>query len=161
MVGYGAVISLQQTINRILESSRISLLPPSAEIIQLTYRELTPLQKTLKRLDRISKSKSRKKVNALDGRIKEVVWRFEDLLESHLSHQILSQQSEIDGVCLFSVDLQSLQLDVDSFIETVKDMEKMYLLELGSLPEVEEDEPEMAGGGRLTWGTAGMWADRR
>ncbi|KAH6828922.1 hypothetical protein C2S53_013489 [Perilla frutescens var. hirtella] len=140
MAGYGAVVSLQQTINRILESSRISLLPPSAEIIQLTYRELTPLQKTLKRLDRISKSKSRKKVNALDGRIKQAVWRFEDLLESHLSHQILSQQSEIDCVHLFSVDLQSLQHDVDSFIETVKDMEKMYVLELGSLPEVEEDE---------------------
>ncbi|KAH6761497.1 hypothetical protein C2S52_018930 [Perilla frutescens var. hirtella] len=140
MAAYGAVVSLQRTIECILQSSRISLVSQCSEIIQLVYREVQSLQKILKRLDGISPSKSRKKVNALDGRIKEEVWRFEDVLESHLSDQILSHHFERDSdhVLLFSIDV--LRNDVGTFIETVKDMKNKYIHELDNMPQVEEDD---------------------
>ncbi|XP_057789284.1 disease resistance protein RPP13-like [Salvia miltiorrhiza] len=51
-------------------------------------------------MDRTRTSKSRKKVNALDGRIKELIWEFQDLLESLLYQQILGipSQSRADQV---------------------------------------------------------------
>ncbi|XP_057797010.1 putative disease resistance RPP13-like protein 2 [Salvia miltiorrhiza] len=91
MTAYGAVNSLRNTIDYILHSSYFNLVEPSPQIIQLAYNELDPLQEILERLDRTRTSKSRKKVNALDGRIKELIWEFQDLLESLLYHQIFSQ----------------------------------------------------------------------
>ncbi|XP_057789235.1 putative late blight resistance protein homolog R1C-3 isoform X2 [Salvia miltiorrhiza] len=91
MTAYGAVNSLRNTIDYILNSSHYSLVQPSPHIIQLAYQELDPLQEILEILDRTITSKSRKKVNGLDGRIKELIWEFQDLLESLLYQQILSQ----------------------------------------------------------------------
>lgn len=138
MAGYGAVVSFQQTVERILDSSRISLVSPSRDIVLLAYREINRLREIMLRLDMISPSKSRKKVNALDAQIKQVFWVFEDLLECDLCYQFLSQ-FEIDSL-LFSVDLQSLLPDFNYFIEVVKYMEKNYLFELENMPELEEDE---------------------
>ncbi|XP_057789266.1 putative late blight resistance protein homolog R1B-23 isoform X2 [Salvia miltiorrhiza] len=91
MTAYGAANSLRNTIDYILHSSHFIVVDPSPRILQLAYEELDPLQEILERLDRTRTSKSRKKVNALDGRIKELIWEFEDLLESPLYQQILSQ----------------------------------------------------------------------
>ncbi|XP_057784515.1 putative late blight resistance protein homolog R1C-3 [Salvia miltiorrhiza] len=127
MTTYGAIISLKNTIQYILHSSHIiSLLDPSLHITQLAYKELQPFQEILEKLDNTSKSSSRKKVNALDGRIKEALWKFEDLLES--IHSDL--QSPLDR----------LRDDVDSFIHTLKDMEREYLYELQNMLE-DDDEP--------------------
>ncbi|XP_047954088.1 putative late blight resistance protein homolog R1A-10 [Salvia hispanica] len=98
------------------------------------------LEKVLLKLDETGYSKIRTKVNALDERIKEVVWEFEDLLESHYADQILPQlESERDGSS-FLVDMQSLQQSVDCFIERVMVMEAEYDVELLNMPE-EEGEP--------------------
>lgn len=100
MTAHGAVISLKNTIDYILHCSHFSLVEPSLDIMQPAYKELQPLQEILERLDSTSISKSRKKVNDVDGRIKERLWEFEDLLESHiLSQQILSQSPphQVDG----------------------------------------------------------------
>ncbi|XP_057789230.1 putative late blight resistance protein homolog R1C-3 [Salvia miltiorrhiza] len=91
MTAFGAVISLRNTIDFILHSSHFSLIEPSPHIIQLVYEELDPLQEILYTLDDTSKSKSRKKVNALDGRIKDLIWEFEDLLVYLLHQQIHSK----------------------------------------------------------------------
>ncbi|XP_057767626.1 putative late blight resistance protein homolog R1B-12 [Salvia miltiorrhiza] len=108
MTAYGAVKSLRNTIDYILHSSHFRLVPHSRDIIKLAYKELQPLQEMLERLDSTRTSKSRKEVNALDGRIKEILLEFEDLLESLVYQQIHSQiradqlyEEMKDRVCKF------------------------------------------------------------
>ncbi|XP_047955460.1 putative late blight resistance protein homolog R1A-4 [Salvia hispanica] len=184
MAAYGAAISLKNTIQRILQSSRISLVSPSPQIsyssysdvfdnsyfkammaaygkakslknkirhrrpsphlLQQAYDAMCRLQKVLLKLEETSCSKIRTKVNALDERIKEVVWEFEDLLESLLADQLLaqlesSQRGEGDQLS-FSVDLLNLQRCVDYLLERVRAMEAEYDIELANMPE-EEGEP--------------------
>ncbi|XP_057810273.1 disease resistance protein RGA5-like [Salvia miltiorrhiza] len=140
MAAFGAAASLKNTILRILQSSRISLVSHSPQILQPVYYEMDRLQKVLLELDETSCSKIRTEVNALDEVIKEAVWEFEDLLESHILHQILPQlESERDNLS-FSVDVQSLQHHVDCFVEMVKMMEEEYFIEMGNMAE-EEGEP--------------------
>ncbi|XP_057775801.1 putative late blight resistance protein homolog R1B-17 [Salvia miltiorrhiza] len=140
MAAYGAAISLKNTIQRILQSSRISLISHSPQILQLVYDQMDYLQRVLRLLDKTSCSKIRAEVNALDELIKEAVWEFEDLLESHLLHQILPQLESERYNLSFSVDLQSLQHHVACFIEMVKMMEVEYFIEMENMPE-EEGEP--------------------
>ncbi|XP_047975744.1 putative late blight resistance protein homolog R1A-4 isoform X1 [Salvia hispanica] len=140
MAAYGAAISLKNTIQCILQSSRISLAPPSPQVLQPTFDAMASLQRALLKLDETGYSKIRTKVNALDKRIKEVVWEFEDLLESHCTNQILPQlETERDHLS-FCVDLQSLRQSVDCFVERVTAMEAEYVIELVNMPE-EEGEP--------------------
>ncbi|XP_047956588.1 disease resistance protein RPH8A-like [Salvia hispanica] len=102
---------------------------------------MSRLQKVLLKLDETGYSKIRTKVNALDEQIKEVVWEFEDLLESHVYQQILPQlESSGDHMAAIFVDLQSLQQSVDCFVERVKAMEAEYDIELLNMPD-EEGEP--------------------
>ncbi|XP_057795502.1 putative late blight resistance protein homolog R1A-10 [Salvia miltiorrhiza] len=143
MAAYASVISLKHTIKRLLNSSEILLLPPSPEIIESASNELQSLRKTLIRLDRGSKSSSRKKINALDEQIREAVCKLEDLLESHLSNQILSQSEEEiteDGI-QFSIDLQESEHEILCLVEALKEMELDYIKELDN-PEVEEEEDD-------------------
>ncbi|XP_047957190.1 putative late blight resistance protein homolog R1B-8 isoform X2 [Salvia hispanica] len=140
MAAYGAATSLKNTIQHILQSSRISLVPPSPQILRPAYLATRRMQKVLLKLDETGYSKIRMKVNALDERIKEAIWEFEYLLESHFTHQILPQlESERDDLS-FYVDLQSLRQSVDCFIERMTTMEAEYDIELANMPE-EEGEP--------------------
>ncbi|XP_047954058.1 putative late blight resistance protein homolog R1C-3 [Salvia hispanica] len=144
MAAFGAVASLKNTIKHILQLSRISLVPPSPQILQSAYDAMCSLQEVLLKLEHTGFSKMRTKVNDLDGRIKEVVWEFEDLLDSHVYDQIPPQLesssiSERDQLP-FSVDLQILQQNLDCFLEMVAVMEVEYLIELLNMPE-EEGEP--------------------
>ncbi|XP_057810264.1 putative late blight resistance protein homolog R1A-10 [Salvia miltiorrhiza] len=140
MAAYGAAASLKNTIQRILQSSRISLVSHSPQILQPAYDEMDRLQKVLLKLDETSCSKIRTKVNAVDERIKESVWEFEDLLESHVLHQILPQLESERSNLSFSVDLHSLQHRVDCFVEKMKMMEVEYTHEMENMAE-EEGEP--------------------
>ncbi|XP_057812418.1 putative late blight resistance protein homolog R1A-10 isoform X2 [Salvia miltiorrhiza] len=144
MAAYGAATSLKNTIQRILQSSRISLVSHSPEILLPAYDEMDRLQRVLLLLDNTSYSKIRTKVNAADERIKEAVWEFEDLLESSILHHILPQLESRSGgekdTLSLSVDLQSLQHSVGGFVEMVKMMKVEYVIELESMPE-EEGEP--------------------
>ncbi|XP_057812477.1 probable disease resistance RPP8-like protein 4 isoform X2 [Salvia miltiorrhiza] len=140
MAAFGAAASLKNTILRILQSSRISLVSHSPQILQPASDGMDRLQKVLRKLDETSCSKIRTEVNALDELIKEAVWEFEDLLESHVLPEILPQlQSERSNLS-FSVDLQSLQHHVDCFVEMVKMMEEEYIIEMENMAE-EEGEP--------------------
>ncbi|XP_042011402.1 putative late blight resistance protein homolog R1A-10 [Salvia splendens] len=103
MTAWGAVVSLKNTILHIVNSSYMYLVEPSQYIIQLAYDELQPLQDILKRLDTTSVSKSRTKVNALDKRIKDTIWKFEDSLESLVREQILLQFPDPDPHQLESI----------------------------------------------------------
>ncbi|XP_057812371.1 putative late blight resistance protein homolog R1A-4 [Salvia miltiorrhiza] len=140
MAAYGAAASLKNTIQRIPQSSHISLDSHSPQILQPAYDQMDHLQIVLLRLDNTSCSKIRTKVNAVDERIKEAVWEFEDLLESHVLHQILPQLDSERGSLSFPVELQSLQHRVDCFIEMVKMMEMEFIIEMENMAE-EEGEP--------------------
>ncbi|XP_047954105.1 putative disease resistance RPP13-like protein 2 [Salvia hispanica] len=140
MAAYGAAVSLKNTITRIVHSSRINLVGPSREIIKPAYIHMCLLQKTLQKLEGTGYNKIRTKVNALDERIKEVVWKFEDLLETCFTDQILAQlESEGDHLS-FSVDLQSLRESVDCLVEELMEMLKDYYIQVVTMPE-EEGEP--------------------
>ena len=132
MTAYGAVLSLRNTINSILNCSRFSFAGRSQQIIQIVIKELQPWQEILERLDKTSPRRSRKKVNALDERIKEVIWEFEGSLESLLTQQIPSHLQTLPEIV--SIDLMSLQNDADSLIQTLKDMEKDYIYEVENMP---------------------------
>ena len=140
MAAYGAAISLKNTIKLIVQSSRISLVPPSPQVLQPAYEAMARLQKVLLKLDSTGYRKIRTKVNALDERIKTVVWEFEDLLESLFTHQILLQLESQRGHLSFSVDLQSLRQSVDRFVYKAMVMEAAYDAELLNMRE-EEGEP--------------------
>ncbi|XP_057810280.1 disease resistance protein RPP13-like [Salvia miltiorrhiza] len=137
MAAYGAATSLKNTIQRILQSSRISLVSHSPQILPPAYDQMDRLQKVLLKLDETSCSKIRTKVNALDELIKEAVWEFEDLLESHILPQILPQLESERYNLSFSVDLQSLQHRVDCFVEKMKMMEEEYTNAMENMAEVE------------------------
>lgn len=137
-----AVISLMNTIDSVCSPSCSSsfAVGPFPEIVGPAYAELMSLQEILKRLDCSSKHGSRKKVNALDAEIREVVWRFEDKLESHISNQFLLQCEESNSG---AIDLQDLRQDVRSFVEMTKRMEVEYVDQLTSIPEEEDDDEVM------------------
>ena len=71
-------------------------------------------------------------MNGLDGMIKDAIWRFEDSLEFLLIQQIPSQLESLPDIV--SIDLQSLQNDADSLIQTLKDMEEEYAYEVENMP---------------------------
>ncbi|XP_047955128.1 putative late blight resistance protein homolog R1A-10 isoform X1 [Salvia hispanica] len=136
MTAFGGVLSLRNTIDNILCCSRFSLVDCSRQIIDVVYNELDPLQHILEKLDGTSPSRSRKKVNALDGRIKEAIWRFEDSLESLLIQHIPSQSEILPEIV--SIDLQSLQNAANSLIQKLNDMQEEYIDEVVNMPQ---DEP--------------------
>ncbi|XP_042012657.1 putative late blight resistance protein homolog R1A-10 [Salvia splendens] len=141
MAAYSAAISLKNTIQCIVQSSRILLVSPSPQILQPAYDAMVRLQKVLLKLDDTGYSKIRTKVNDLDERMKEVVWEFEDLLETHVYQQILPQlESSVGGErhhLSFSVDLQSLKHYVDYLLKRVTVMEEEYDVDLSNMPEEE------------------------
>ncbi|XP_047955650.1 disease resistance RPP8-like protein 3 [Salvia hispanica] len=140
MAAYGAATSLKYTIHRILHSSRISLVHPSQQILQRAYEAMVRLQKVLLKLDETSYCKIRTEVNVVDERIKEVVWEFEDLLESHYTNQILLQLKRERDHLSFLADMQSRRQSVDCFVERVTMTEAGYKVQLENMPE-EEGEP--------------------
>ncbi|XP_047957734.1 putative late blight resistance protein homolog R1A-10 [Salvia hispanica] len=136
MTAYGSVKSLRNTINNILCCSRFSPVGRSLRIIEGVYNKLEHWEEILERLDSTSPSRSRKKVNALDGIIKDAIWRFEDSLESLLTHHIPSQSETLPQIV--SIDLESLQNDANPLIQKLNDTKEEYIYEVENMPQ---DEP--------------------
>ncbi|KAL7115003.1 hypothetical protein ACP275_04G156500 [Erythranthe tilingii] len=87
-----------------------------------------------------------KRVKILEGEIMDAVCEFEDVVESHVLNQFPSQseqsvaEDEIRSPLLFSVDLQELKREIDSFIKVVNKMNEAYIHELSNpLPEEENN----------------------
>ncbi|KAL7153203.1 hypothetical protein ABFS83_04G150500 [Erythranthe nasuta] len=139
-MAYAATLSLKQTIERLSKSSRISIVQNSSpEIAKSLYDEVCYLQKVLKKLDSSSTTINRKTVNALDAEIRVAICKLEDSIESHLKNQS-EEEKEI-----FSIDLEKLNQQIDSFTQTLREKEKEYLLEIQTdLVKEEEEEEEAA-----------------
>ncbi|KAI3464226.1 hypothetical protein Pfo_020889 [Paulownia fortunei] len=80
---------------------------------------------------------SSERVNALDGQIREAVCKLEDVLESRVSNQFLSQSESHPSS--FSLDLQEVKQDIDSFTQTVKKLKEEYIKESSNLLPEEDD----------------------
>ncbi|EYU29848.1 hypothetical protein MIMGU_mgv1a017879mg [Erythranthe guttata] len=144
-MAFGAVGCLQLTIERLLNSSHISIVQNSSpQIINLLYEHILSLREALREFDARRSTINMKTVKSLEAEMIDVVYRFENVLEPHLSNQLHSQseeEKETDHPPLlsFSVDVEEIKQDVDSFIETVNKMKSAYIHELCN-PSPEEDD---------------------
>ncbi|KAL8057267.1 hypothetical protein ABFX02_04G173400 [Erythranthe guttata] len=130
-MAYAAVISLEETIDGLLNSSHISFAPPARKTIRFAYKQVQSLEEILKKLDKINSSSRR--ARDFDGEINDAVCKLEDSLESHVSNLFVSRsESQL-------LDLQELKQDLDSFTLKVKNIKDAYSKE-ETLPEEEEDD---------------------
>ncbi|KAL7153583.1 hypothetical protein ABFS83_04G179200 [Erythranthe nasuta] len=135
-MAYAAVLSLMQTMEPLLKSTRVSIVPESSrEMLEFVYEQVLSLKEVLKTLNgSMSSSKShidRANVNALDGEIRDAVCEFEDALEFHLCNRILQ---------IHPLDLKQ---DIDSFTQKANEAKAAYIHELNyPLPPEESEEEE-------------------
>ncbi|XP_012829191.1 PREDICTED: putative late blight resistance protein homolog R1A-10 [Erythranthe guttata] len=183
-MAYAAVISLRQTIDRLLNSPHISILPPFTEFIDFEtlkeqeqrmdsstrslsevlhemlgvdsshergsrkkflpeILEFDSLQECLRRLDDSTSSSTSQRIYSLDVQIRETAYKLEDKIESHVLNQFLLSQS--DGPpSLFSLDLQEVKQDIDSYTRKTTKLKDEYVKELSndSLAEEEDDDDD-------------------
>ncbi|XP_057770818.1 putative late blight resistance protein homolog R1A-10 [Salvia miltiorrhiza] len=133
-MAFTAVISLKNTICRLLNSPRISVASPTRETLEFAYERVDSLQESLRRYDDVRNSS--KGVMALDARIREEARKLEDVIESEASAQFLLQ-SEIHGT--LSLNLHHSISNINRFAETATRMEQEYIMELNK-PSAEEEE---------------------
>ncbi|KAK6153292.1 hypothetical protein DH2020_012931 [Rehmannia glutinosa] len=139
-MAYAAVVSLKQTIQRLLNSSHVSIVPCSREILESVYDEAQSLPYVLRRSPDRS---SWQRLDALDGQIRETTCDLEDALESHVSNLFTLSQSESHHPSSISLDLQELKQDIDSFSQTVKRLKEDYMKELSNPLSEEEDNNDV------------------
>ncbi|KAL2253924.1 putative late blight resistance protein homolog R1A-10 [Sesamum indicum] len=121
-MAYAAVISLKQTIERLLNSSPIPVPSPCPETIKSAYEEVESIRYFLaSSFSHLGNSNS-ESANALERQIREAACRLEDALESHVSDQFLSQIETLD------VDVMGKKVkdEIDFFTESVRRIGKEY-----------------------------------
>ncbi|EYU17705.1 hypothetical protein MIMGU_mgv1a018542mg, partial [Erythranthe guttata] len=108
------------------------------------YENILSLKEDLGEFDKWRSTINMKMVKKLEAEMIDAVYRFEDVIESHVLNQFHSTQSEEAGsdhppLTVYSVDVEEIKQDVDSFIETVNIMKRAYIHELRN-PSPEEDD---------------------
>ncbi|KAK6141371.1 hypothetical protein DH2020_024888 [Rehmannia glutinosa] len=114
----------------------------SAEIREFADKVLVKLEAAIERLDINRSNNSSEKLNALDAQIRDEAWKLEDLLESHVSNQFLSQSESLGGEfheSSFFLDLHEINEDIDSFTESMKKFKEEYIKELSNLLPGKDD----------------------
>ncbi|XP_057767416.1 putative late blight resistance protein homolog R1B-16 [Salvia miltiorrhiza] len=135
-MAYAAVISLKQTIHRLLNSSHTPIASSSREILEFAYKQMTSLQEFLKEFYHTNSNRW----NALDVKIRDAVHKAEDALESSVSHQY-SLSLPDDG----ALDLEeAARREVHSLLETITKMKDDYIAELQNPKHDDEDEDDGA-----------------
>ncbi|PIN04497.1 Apoptotic ATPase [Handroanthus impetiginosus] len=136
MAYFAAVISLKNTIQRLLNSSQTSIPPPSREILEFALKEVRSIQKVLQNNEKIIiKNDDNERVTSLKGQITEAAYKLEDALESHTLDQYESPANEV------FLDFKEVKEEINYFAETMKKIEKMMMEELRR-PLLEEEEEE-------------------
>ncbi|XP_012829190.1 PREDICTED: putative late blight resistance protein homolog R1A-10 [Erythranthe guttata] len=144
-MAYAAVCCIEQTLKRLLNSSHISIVQTSSpQIISLLYEEILSLREALREFNECRVIVDMKMVKTLEAGIIDVVYKFEDVIDLHISNQFHSLQSDEETdhppLMVHSLDVQEIKQDVDSFIEMVDKMKRAYTHELcNPTPHDEED----------------------
>ncbi|KAG8388621.1 hypothetical protein BUALT_Bualt02G0144500 [Buddleja alternifolia] len=135
-MSYAALISLKLTIERLLNSSHISITPHPYPEIECVYKEIGSLQQFLGQI-------SEHKESVLDRQIRVAICKLENALESHVSNRFLLQ-SETFGdesypLNIITLDLQEVEQEINFFTETVNKMEEEYKMVLSKPSLLSED----------------------
>ncbi|XP_012829209.1 PREDICTED: putative late blight resistance protein homolog R1A-10 [Erythranthe guttata] len=144
-MAYGAIGSLELTIDRLLKSSHISIVQNSSpQILTHLYDEILSLKEALGEFDKWRSTINMKMVRTLEAEIIHVVYKFEDVIDLHLSNQFHSQSEEEETtdhhrLMVYSIDVEEIKQDADSFIQTVNKIKGAYIHELHN-PSPEEDD---------------------
>ncbi|KAL8530007.1 hypothetical protein ACS0TY_007181 [Phlomoides rotata] len=143
-MAYAAVVSLMNTIQRLLNSPHISFDFPNREMLESVYEEAQSLQQVLEMSD--NKRNGRERMKAWKERMREKVFKLEDVLESHVSQHFLSppeNHTDYEGcsLILFQLNLLALRQDMHCFTDTANKMKEEYYLN--------EEEEEDDGGGAI------------
>ncbi|XP_057787952.1 putative late blight resistance protein homolog R1A-10 [Salvia miltiorrhiza] len=144
-MAFVAVISLKDTIRRLLNSPHISVASSTREILEFAHERVESLQEALRTYDDIRNSS--RGVMASDARIREEARSLEDAIESDASAQFLSQ-SQIHGA--LSLNLHHLTQHIHRFAETANYLEHEYIMELNKPSDKEENVAAAAGVTTLT-----------
>ncbi|EYU17704.1 hypothetical protein MIMGU_mgv1a025955mg [Erythranthe guttata] len=105
------------------------------------------LKEALRVFDKKRSTINMKMVKSLEAEMVEAIYNFEDVIDPHLSNQFHSQSEAEEETAdhppsmVFSVDVQEIKQDVDSFIETMNKMKRAYIHELHN-PSPEEDDDD-------------------
>ncbi|KAL0364510.1 UNVERIFIED_CONTAM: putative disease resistance RPP13-like protein 3 [Sesamum angustifolium] len=138
-MAYAAVISLRKTIEGLPYSPLISSLPPFPTAS--AYKEVKLLEQFLQRP--VFTSGSSERVNALEWQIREIVCRLQDVLESYVLKQFLSQSETIHRgrtsyPLILSRDLAlEVKEEIDFFVQKVQ---VIVRAELSNLSLTEDDD---------------------
>ncbi|KAL0421732.1 UNVERIFIED_CONTAM: hypothetical protein Slati_3196100 [Sesamum latifolium] len=132
-MAYATLISLKQTIERLLSSSQIPNLPPCPKTIQFAYEEVKSLQELFTSED----NNISKRVNAWERQIIEAAFRLEDVLESaHVSNLFLPRSETLHGDDEMISFWRGVNEEIHFFTETVKKIKDQ--LSNSSLPEEDD-----------------------
>lgn len=129
-MAYAAVISLKQTIHRLLHSSHTPITSSSREILEFAYEHTTSLQEFLKRFYATSSSRW----NACDVKIRDAVQNVEDAIEFNASDQFLSLPHDQ------GLDFGKAGKEIFSFVESMTKMKDEYARESQHPPPNDDDD---------------------
>lgn len=132
-MAYAAVISLKQTLHRLLHSSHISSTP---KFLQQAHEQTISLQQLLKRLD----SCGTKILNAVDDCIIEETHKLEDLLEFHESNHFLAKSEEFASC----EESEEIAQGIQSFCDIVGKISEDCVAEIGHPSSEEDDHDDQA-----------------
>ncbi|GFQ06976.1 putative late blight resistance protein homolog r1a-6 [Phtheirospermum japonicum] len=99
-------------------------------------------EEILKRVDRTRSRSRRERLSALDGQIREATCELEDKLEARFSNQIFLQSDQSHPFS-FSLDLQEVNNDIESFIHVTRKLKEEYINELFNLSDENDDNRDV------------------
>lgn len=144
MAAYSAVTSLKHTIDRLLNSSRVSVASSTRQILDFACEHVEQLQHTLEEFDKIKNSSEG--VMAVDARIRVEARKLEDAIDTHASTQLLSQSQSHEGCPpMLSINLDVLRQDIDCFAERATMIGLEYIEELHKPSSEMEDAADNSG----------------
>ncbi|EYU17739.1 hypothetical protein MIMGU_mgv1a023631mg, partial [Erythranthe guttata] len=119
-----ALISLNNTLKRLVNSHKLPIVPHCKEIVEFAYEEVQSLQNFLERSDR----KCSRLILLDERQIRDALCEFEDVIDSHLSRHFLSHSS--DGQLhpvLFSLDLGEVRRALGNFNEALVGLSDQFI----------------------------------
>lgn len=132
-MAFVALNPLQLNFFRLLYSIRVSMDPRSREFLRFAFNGVIGAVQVVKSMGKFKDRMESKKIEALEGVISEATLELENVLDSHVSDQFVSQfESESIQLAgderrpfLFSLNLQGIEQDIDGIMQTVMKMERL------------------------------------
>ncbi|KAG8388539.1 hypothetical protein BUALT_Bualt02G0136000 [Buddleja alternifolia] len=131
-MAYPALISVKQTIERLLNSSHLQIRDsPLCARLEYVYNELVPsIQQLVNKISSFESSSSNtlRLMASMDMRMREAVCELEDVLEFHVSNQVLSrcEGDQISYPLKLTLDFDKIEEEINCLTEVVHKIEDDY-----------------------------------